>query len=45
MEKFFDVIDRSEEQKASYAVFMLDKEADHWLHMIKRLLDDQGPMT
>ena len=28
--KFFDVIDCSEEQKASYAAFMLDKEADHW---------------
>ncbi|RVX19816.1 Retrovirus-related Pol polyprotein from transposon 17.6 [Vitis vinifera] len=27
--KFFDVIDCSEEQKASYAAFMLDKEADH----------------
>ncbi|XP_034710440.1 uncharacterized protein LOC117933155 [Vitis riparia] len=44
MEKFFDVIDRSEEQKASYAVFMLDKEADHWWRMTKRLLEDQGPI-
>ncbi|RVW13273.1 hypothetical protein CK203_109403 [Vitis vinifera] len=30
MEKFFGVIDCSEEKKASYAAFMLDKEADHW---------------
>ena len=45
MEKFFDVIDRSEEQKASYAVFMLDKEANHWWLMTKRLLEDQGPIT
>ena len=30
IEKFFDVIDCSEEQKTSYATFMLDKEADHW---------------
>ena len=44
MEKFFDVIDRSEEQKASYAVFMLDKEANHWWLMTKRLLEDQGPI-
>ena len=29
IEKFFDVIDCSEEQKTSYATFMLDKEADH----------------
>ena len=29
IEKFFDVIDCSEKQKASYAAFMLDKEADH----------------
>ena len=30
MEKFFGVTDCSEEQKASYTAFMLDKEADHW---------------
>ena len=30
IEKFFDVIDCFEEQKISYATFMLDKEADHW---------------
>ena len=30
IEKFFDVIDCSKKQKASYTVFMLDKEADHW---------------
>ncbi|XP_010650244.1 uncharacterized protein LOC100244253 [Vitis vinifera] len=42
IEKFFDVIDCSEEQKVSYAAFMLDKEADHWLRMTKRLLEDQG---
>ncbi|RVX04229.1 Retrovirus-related Pol polyprotein from transposon 17.6 [Vitis vinifera] len=42
IEKFFDVIDCSEEQKASYAAFMLDKEADHWWRMTKRLLEDQA---
>ena len=42
IEKFFDVIDCSEEQKASYATFMLDKEADHWWCMTKRLLEDHG---
>ena len=41
IEKFFDVIDCSEEQKTSYAAFMLDKEADHWWCMTKRLLEDQ----
>ena len=45
MEKFFDVIDFSYEQKASYAAFMLDKEADHWWRMTERLLEDQGPIT
>ncbi|RVW20291.1 Retrovirus-related Pol polyprotein from transposon 17.6 [Vitis vinifera] len=45
MEKFFGVIDCSEEQKASYAAFMLDKEADHWWRMTRRLLEDQGPIT
>ena len=40
IEKFFNVIDCSKEQKASYAAFMLDKEADHWWHMTKRLLED-----
>ena len=49
IEKFFIVIDCSEEQKkkkkASYAAFMLDKEADHWWLMIKRLLEDQGPIV
>ena len=30
IEKFFIVIDCSEEQQASYATFMLDKEVDHW---------------
>eukprot|EP00261_Vitis_vinifera_P016314 XP_010645156.1 PREDICTED: uncharacterized protein LOC104877802 [Vitis vinifera] len=45
IEKFFNVIDCSEEQKASYAAFMLDKEADHWWHMTKRLLEDQGPIV
>ncbi|KAL6320142.1 hypothetical protein AAG906_004651 [Vitis piasezkii] len=34
MEKFFDVID----------LFMLNKEADHWWRMTKRLLEDQGPI-
>ncbi|RVW80541.1 Retrovirus-related Pol polyprotein from transposon 17.6 [Vitis vinifera] len=45
MEKFFGVIDCSEQQKASYAAFMLDKEADHWWRMTRRLLEDQGPIT
>ncbi|RVW40482.1 Transposon Ty3-G Gag-Pol polyprotein [Vitis vinifera] len=45
MEKFFGVIDCSEEQKASYAAFMLDKETDHWWRMTRRLLEDQGPIT
>ena len=42
IEKFFEVIDCSEEQKASYAAFMLDKEAYHWWSMTKRHLEDQG---
>eukprot|EP00261_Vitis_vinifera_P020584 XP_010651479.1 PREDICTED: uncharacterized protein LOC104879640 [Vitis vinifera] len=41
MEKFFGVIDCSEEQKASYAAFILDKEANHWWRMTRRLLEDQ----
>ena len=45
IDKFFDVIDCSEEQKASYAAFMLDKEANHWWRMTKRLLEDQGPIV
>ena len=45
IEKFFDVIDCSEEQKSSYVAFMLDKEADHWWCMTKRLLEDQGPIV
>ena len=45
IEKLFIVIDCSEEQKASYAAFMLDKEADHWWLMTKRLLEDQGPIV
>ena len=40
MEKFFDVIDYFEEQKASYATFMLDKKTNHWWHMTKKLLED-----
>ena len=42
IENFFIVIDCFEEQKTSYAAFMLDKEADHWWLMTKRLLEDQG---
>ncbi|RVW97780.1 Transposon Ty3-I Gag-Pol polyprotein [Vitis vinifera] len=45
MEKFFGVIDCFEEQKTSYAAFMLDKEADHWWRMTRRILEDQGPIT
>ena len=45
IEKLFEVIDCSEEQKASYATFVLDKEVDHWWRIAKRLLKDQGPIT
>ena len=45
IEKFFDVIDCSEKQKVSYASFMLDKKADHWWYMTKRLLEDQRPIV
>ena len=45
IEKFFNVIDCSEEQKASYGTFMLDKKADHWCRMTKRFLEDQGPIV
>ena len=45
IKKFFDVIDCSEEQKTSYAKFMLDKKIDHWWRMTKRLLEDQGPIV
>ena len=45
IEKFFDVIDCSEEEKVIYATFMLDKEANHWWHMTKRILEDQGPIV
>ena len=31
--------------RSSYAAFMLDKEADHWWRMTKRLLEDQGPIV
>ena len=36
IEKFFDVIDCSEEQKAFCVAFMLDKEANHWWRMTKK---------
>ena len=39
IEKFFDVIDCSDEKKASYAAFMLDKEVDHWWRMTRRQLE------
>ena len=45
IEKFFDVIHCSEEQKTSYATFMLDKEEDHWWCMTKRILENQGPIV
>ena len=45
IEKFFIVIYYSEEKKASYVAFMLDKEADHWWLITKRLLEDQGPIV
>ncbi|RVW26566.1 Transposon Ty3-G Gag-Pol polyprotein [Vitis vinifera] len=45
MEKFFGVIDCSEEQKASYAAFMLDKEADHWWQGGEFIRLEQGDMT
>eukprot|EP00261_Vitis_vinifera_P040692 XP_019081935.1 PREDICTED: uncharacterized protein LOC109124301 [Vitis vinifera] len=28
-----------------FSAFMLDKEADHWWRMTRRLLEDQGPIT
>ena len=45
IEKFIIVINCSEEKKASYAAFMLDKEADHWWLMTKRLLEEHGPIV
>ena len=45
IEKFFDVIDCSEEEKVIYATFMLDKKIDHWWRMTKRLLEDQEPIV
>ena len=39
IENFFYVIDCFDEQKASSATFMLDKEVDHWWCMTKRLLE------
>ena len=45
IKKFFEVMDSSKEQKASYAAFMLDKEADHWWRMTERILEDQGLIT
>ena len=45
IEKFFNVIDCSDEQKASYAAFMLDKKTNHWWRMTKRLLEDQRPIV
>ena len=45
IEKFFYVIDCSDEEKASYVAFMLDKEADNWWHMTRRLLEAQKPIT
>ena len=41
MKKLFNIIDCFEEQKASYATFMLDKKVDQWWHMTKKLLEDQ----
>ena len=31
---------KKKKKKTSYATFMLDKEADHWWLMTKRLLED-----
>ena len=45
IENFFDVIDCSDEQKASYAAFMLYKEASHWWRLTKRLLEAREPIT
>ena len=39
IEKFFYVIACFDEQKASYAAFMLDNEAEHWWRMTRRLLE------
>ena len=45
IEKFFDVVHCSKEQKASYATFMLDNEVDRWWRMTRKLLEDQGRIT
>ena len=45
IEIFFNVIDYSDEEKASYVAFMLDKEVVHWWRMTKRLLEAQEPIT
>ena len=45
IEKFFDVVHCFEEQKASYAAFMLDKEVDHCWHMTRRLSEEQERIT
>ena len=45
IEKFFYVVDCSNEWKASSATFMLDNEVDHWWRMTRRLLENQGPIT
>lgn len=36
IKRFFDVMDYFEEQIASYVIFMLDKEANHWWDITKR---------
>ena len=41
IKKFFDVIDYFDEQKASYATFMLDNETDHLFRMTRRLLENK----
>lgn len=41
--KCFEVLNCTEEQKASFAAFMLNKEADHWWCMTKRFLEERSP--
>ena len=45
IEKYFTVLKCSEEQKVTFAAFMLIKEADHWWQSTQRLLEGQETVT
>ena len=45
IEKLFDVVHCSEEQKASYVAFLLDNKANHYWRITRRLLEEQGRIT